>query len=280
MRNCGLVGIFLLSAAFIPSNVAVAQTELDGLKEPYRTVEAAATEPGLITKVLVAEGDAVRQGQPLATLDSDVYAATLAIAKQGMESLGNLNSALADVQLKKDRLAKFEVLRASDNAREEELERARAELAMAEARLLAVREELEIRRLEFEKIKVQLERRTVRSPLDGVVTKVRKNEGEYVAPNEPVVFTVVQLKQLLATFSVPSSIARELRVDQKVRVGFADQTQAAEGTVEFVSPVTDAESGTVRVKVRLDNAKGTYRSGERCTLDLASTKPTTKAPKK
>ena len=33
---------------------------------------------------------------------------------------------------------------------------------------------------------------------------------------------------------------------------------------------TDAESGTVRVKVRLENSASVHRSGERCTLELSS----------
>ena len=35
-----------------------------------------------------------------------------------------------------------------------------------------------------------------------------------------------------------------------------------------VAPITDAESGTVRVKVRIDNPNGNYRSGERWTLEV------------
>jgi RND family efflux transporter MFP subunit len=273
-RAIGLLAGLALAWWLTAPDTAAAQTnEIDGLTEPFRTVDVAATEPGLIMKMFVREGDAVRQGQPLAALDSDVYAAMLAIAKQAMESQGNLQSALADVQLKRDRLAKFEALRAADHAREEELERARAELTIAEARLLAVREELEVRRLEFEKAKVQFERRTIRSPIDGIVTKAHKDEGEYVAPNDPIVCTVVQLNSLIATFSVPAPRARGLKADRKVKLRFADSEQPAEGAIEFVSPVTDAESGTVRVKVRLDNATGAYRSGERCTLDLSERPP-------
>jgi RND family efflux transporter MFP subunit len=264
-----LFGWFVIAAG-----PAAAQTnEIDGLTEPYRTVDVAATEPGLIAKMFVREGDAVLKGQPLATLDSDLYAALVAIAKQAMDSRGNLQSALADVQLKQDRLAKFEALRAADHARAEELERARAELAIAEARLLAVREELELRRLEFEKAKVQLDRRTIRSPIDGVVTKSHKDEGEYVAPNDPIVCTVVRLDSLIATFSVPAPRARGLKADRKVQLRFPDSAEPAEGAIEFVAPVTDAESGTVRVKVRLDNATAVFRSGERCTLDFSEKPP-------
>ena len=257
-----------------PGPATAQSTVVDGLTEAYRTVAVAASEPGLIMKVFVREGEVVRQGQPLVALDSDVHAAMLAIAKQAMESQGNLQSALADVALKKDRLTKFEALRAAEHAREEELERARAEMAIAEARLVAVREELELRRLEYEKAKVQLARRTVRSPIDGVVTKRFKDEGEYAAPNDPSLFTVVQLDRLLAVFSVPAPAAREFRVDQRTAVSFPGLASPVEGTVEFVSPVTDAESGTVRVKVRIENPKQEYGSGERCTLEPAGAKRT------
>ena len=40
------------------------------------------------------------------------------------------------------------------------------------------------------------------------------------------------------------------------------------GAIDFISPVTDAESGTVRVKVRIDNPQNKYRSGQRCALQL------------
>jgi multidrug efflux pump subunit AcrA (membrane-fusion protein) len=38
-------------------------------------------------------------------------------------------------------------------------------------------------------------------------------------------------------------------------------------TVEFVSPIIDAASGTVRVKFAIENRGGEIRSGGRCTLE-------------
>ena len=43
--------------------------------------------------------------------------------------------------------------------------------------------------------------------------------------------------------------------------------------IEFISPVADAESGTLLVKLRVDNPKGEYRSGMRCTLELPASNP-------
>ncbi len=35
----------------------------------------------------------------------------------------------------------------------------------------------------------------------------------------------------------------------------------------MISPITEAESGTVRVKCLIDNAAGHYRAGLRCVLN-------------
>jgi multidrug efflux pump subunit AcrA (membrane-fusion protein) len=45
-----------------------------------------------------------------------------------------------------------------------------------------------------------------------------------------------------------------------------DSDAETRGTVEFISPITDAESGTVLVKVRVANPHGRFRSGERCKI--------------
>jgi hypothetical protein len=42
--------------------------------------------------------------------------------------------------------------------------------------------------------------------------------------------------------------------------------EVAAGLVELVSPITDAESGMVRVKVLVPNAEGRYRAGVRAVL--------------
>ncbi len=57
-----------------------------------------------------------------------------------------------------------------------------------------------------------------------------------------------------------------LQQGRTVKLFFPETEVRAEGRVEFVSPVTEADSGTVRVKVLLDNAQGQYRCGVRCAL--------------
>lgn len=276
-RNRSIVNWWTLSATvwiLVAGTVTqLPASEIDGFAEPYRTIQVAAGEMGIIAELFVREGQEVQKGQELAVLEHDVLLASLKVAGAQMQAKGQLDSVLAELRLRTTRLAALQALRENGNANQQEVDRAAAEVVMAQARALSARESLNVKRLEFEKIKVQIDRKTIRSPIDGVITKTHKDIGEFVAPNEPVVLTVVQLDPLLATFSVTAGQAKQLSVGQSIPVRFSSARKSARGEIEFVSPVTDAESGTVRIKVRISNTKGTYRSGERCTLNLPARRP-------
>jgi RND family efflux transporter MFP subunit len=241
---------------------------VEGFTEPYRTVSVGVTEVGVVDQMHVREGERVTRGQPLLALDQDVYEALVAIAEANMETRGRLDSANAERDLYRDKLVKLQQLGAQGHARQEEIERARANVAIAEANVRTVEEDLLIRRLEYDKMLAQLQRRTVRAPVDGVVVAVHKQVGEAVAPNDPELITLVQLNALRATFSVPTADAGRFREGSAVQLQFGDGDDPTEGTVEFVSPTIEAESGTVRVKVRIDNSAGKFRAGQRCHLAI------------
>ena len=44
--------------------------------------------------------------------------------------------------------------------------------------------------------------------------------------------------------------------------------QTVNGTIEFIRPVTDAQSAKAQIKVRIENQDGNFYSGERCTIQL------------
>lgn len=259
----------ILWITLILSVSLIQAAEFDGFTKPFREIDIASPEPGIIMQMTVREGEAVQTGQVLATLDNEVHMALLAIAEQSKHAEGRLEALQAELSLRFDRVQKFEKLVQLGHARQEEIEKARMELEIAEAQVKAAREDLLIKELEYRKIKVQLDRRTITSPIDGVVEKLHRDIGEFVAPNAPEIMTVVQLDPLLASFSILGPHVEKLAMDQAVKIRFPISKQLVEGRVTFISPVTDAESGMVRVKVRVDNPDGKIRSGERCLIQFS-----------
>lgn len=251
-----------------PEAADLQDQDLEGFTEPVRKLDLIPPEPGIISSLKVREGDRVKKNQLLGFLDCETQEIALKIAKNNAEARGRLDSAIAERDLRKWRLAKLQRLRAEGHANEEEVTRVASELAVAEANVLAAMEQHAADTLEAERIASMIERRMMRSPFDGLITRVFREEKDFVGNNNSPVMTIMQPDKLRVTFTIPTAMAARLKVDKSVALTFPTSGQKATGTVEFISPVTEAESDTVRVKVLIDNPEGKYRCGVRCALNL------------
>jgi len=68
---------------------ALSDDTIDGFTEPFRKIELAPAEPGVLTTLLAAEGDVVNAGQLLGTLDNDVLQIAVKLAKQSWNRVGS-----------------------------------------------------------------------------------------------------------------------------------------------------------------------------------------------
>lgn len=240
----------------------------ESFTEPYRKIDLAPAETGLVAEVCVKEGAEVKSGQILASLDKDVLAVARDIAQAAIAADGRRKAADAELRLKQSRMRKIRELREKGHASQDEVYRAEAELESAEGQRRVVEEQHQLDLLELKKTEAMIERRLIRSPIDGVVTKIHREQGEFVTPVTPTVVTVVQIHPLRVVFNLPRATAAQLNVGAPVNLKLTDSEVDATGKIEFVAPVIDAESETVRVKVLIDNSKGRLAAGGRCSLVL------------
>ena len=250
--------------------------EIEAFTEPYKRVAIPAPEIGVISQILVNEGDEISQKQILAKLDDDVLQMSLKVAQSAKDATGTLKSAETEVTIREAQLESYRELRDQGNATQRELDRAEADYHQSASRLQSVREELEVRRLEYERVKAQINQRVIESPINGYVVAIDKEVGEFVSPTDPVLMHVVHLETLKSVFSVPLTAAKDLRVGQSVQLSVGYQQAKCDGVIEFVSPVADAESGSVRVKIRMPNGDGKIQSGVVCRWNLETKTPVEK----
>lgn len=258
-----MIGVMLL-----PSQLAA--IEVESFTNPYREIDVSASEPGIVTQIAVKEGDRVVGKQLIAQLDDRVLRASWRIAKAAMNATGKLKTARREHSMHSKRVEKLTALRERGHATQQEVDQAVSQREMAAARVQTVLDELAIKKHEWSRISVQLEQRKLTSPIDGIVNRIHLEPGEFVSMQDPSVATVVQLDPLLAVFSVPKNEATCLRVNQDVRLQIGDAAKAHTGVVEFVSPTTNAETGTTLVKVKIDNPHRLIQSGIPCVLVIDS----------
>ncbi len=241
LRPCALV---LLAGSVLALALAHAdESDLSaggafGYTEPFQDVKMAFSETGVLTELPVQEGDAVKTGQILARLDYQVMEKDLEIARKEL-----------DVQ--SDKVDKLEVLAKDGRVSPEELKQAEADK--------------EIDALKVDRAEAEIESRTLRSSMNGVVIEVKKQISESVDPSV-YVLRVVQLDKLLVNMYLDRATAARFQEGAAATLYLAETQEKIPATVDFVSPVTNAASNTVRVKFVIENPSGTYRSGVRCEL--------------
>lgn len=251
--------------AVLLAETAFGQTQ--GFIEPFRTIALSSDESGAIASLNVKEGDHVQANDVIASLDSRVQELQLEIAQHMEEATSQLMAAEYTYKKRMAISKQLEQLRDKGHASESELIRADMELSIAKAKFLAAQEEQAVREIEKRRAAVQLERRNIRAPFDGVVSKIHRREGEFLSPLRPELITLIQTDQLLAAFAVPSSMVSSFQLGNQYDVEICGG-QTVTGTVYAIGVETDAQSGTIVVKFLIDNGAHQIRAGESCVLNI------------
>lgn len=242
--------------------------EFDGFLEPYRVIDLASTDVSTIAEVLVKKGDAVVTGQPLVRLDTRVLAGALATADQRRAGKGRIRAAQASVKLRQSHVNKLRPLISAGHAQAAEFADAQAELEVAQANLQSALEDKQIAQLEYDRITIEVERRTIRSPIDALVIVIEKEVGEAVFPADPKLLTIAQLNPLKLAVQIPEPALASFVLGKSVEMQCDDLGTSLKSTVDYIAPVINPESGTTLVELLIANDDATYRSGLHCRIDL------------
>lgn len=233
----------LFAALLLSAGAAGATPAAEGVLLPFREVTVSAAVQGILAAVNVREGDIVATDTLLATLIDRVEAAEV------------------------DRFAK--VLEQKEFAAQGTQNLFRDQV-VSEGEAIEKRIERDIAKLQHHIALEQLDRRKIRSPIDGIVVEKKKEAGEAVDANEPV-FHLVDISRVYLQVFVESTAALKLKVGQPVAVIFPEyQTQTHRGVIDFIDPRIDGASGLVRVKVLIDNADRKLIAGMRGSVNFAA----------
>ena len=265
LRSLSFALLAVATVVSLASSTVSAQIE--GFTEPFRSVDLSSDEAGAIAALEVREGDSVAKGNVVARLDDRVQKIQLEIASRLASASSELEGAQRTYQKRQTIYDRLVGMQQRGHASQSEIIRAELELSIAQARYDAVREEGAVRKIEMQRAEVQLDRRYVRAPFDGVISKIHRREGEFLSPVRPEVVTIVQVDRLLTTFAVPVSQATQFQVGREFELKFENGLSVT-AVVHSMSVNTDAESQTVEVKLVFDNPDQEIRAGEICTLNI------------
>jgi RND family efflux transporter MFP subunit len=261
--QCALA--MLLAAAPVAA-IAQDPAPVDCLIEPDQIVKLSTPVAGIVAEVLVDRGDVVRAGQVVARLDTAAEAIAVELARLKAEDETGVNAARARLAFleeqarRKERLAKS--LAVSDSDAKEaamQAETARQELAQEQLK----RDQA---RLEGQQAQVLMDQKTLKSPVDGVVTERLLNPGEF-RDTQSHILTIAKLDVLNVEAFLPIAYIASVAVGDRVEVlPEPPLDRPREAIVTVIDRVFDAATATFGVRMQIDNRDLSLPGGLRCQV--------------
>lgn len=209
--------------------------------------------PGVVSELLVSEGEFVRRGAILVRLRNQAM-------KRDLEgAVAQFEEARARLGLAQTALERSRGLRDSGVISSQQFDDAETEVGAWQGR--ADQAQALIARLE-----TQLAVTVVRAPFSGVVVREHCQPGEWVAAGGPVV-EMVDTRTLEVLVNVPERHYAGARKGAKTRVGFEALPEIdVEGEITAVIPRADPQTRSFPVKVQIENADGLIGIGMSATV--------------
>lgn len=224
----------------------VLDIQLSGTLEAKNSVDLGFRQSGRVREVLIEEGMTVREGAPLARLDSVQQDQALKVAEAGLSA--------AQATLEQARQADSRAAAALERGVGTRVARDQAAQALSEARGAVERAETGV-----EQARRALEDTVLRASQDVVVTGRDLSVGQIVAAAQPVI-SLASTGGLEAVFHSPDHPLLDEARGAEVRLVAIDiDTREMTGIVTEIAPLVDPATGTVTVRARVQG----MRSGTR-----------------
>lgn len=247
--------------ATVASRTMPVELQAIGNVEAISTVSIKAQISGQLMRVHFKEGDFVKKGQLLFTIDRAPFEAALrqaegTLAKDEAQSLNSKLDAERYQGLGKEGVVSKQQVDAAGTA-------ANAMAATVAADKATV-----------ETAKINLEYTSIYSPINGRTGSVGVKEGNLVKANDvPILVTINQIEPIYVSFSIPEQQLAELKQysnSKSLKVDAVPQggTQHFQGRLTFIDNSVDLTTGTIKLKATFDNAAHVLWPGQFADVNL------------
>lgn len=181
---------------------------------------------GVLTKVLVQEGQMVSKGQLLATIDD-----------------GGLNQ----------QLSQMETQLALAKTTFERQERLWKDKIGSEIQYLQAKTNYEAQQKSVNQLKQQLEKTTITAPFSGVIDEILSEQGQVVAPGMNQLFRIINLSNMYVDAEIPENYITNIKVGTKVNVYFPVLNDTLISEVRQVGNYINPNNRTFKIEIAINN---------------------------
>ena len=209
---------------------------------------------GRLIRVTRRAGDRVRKGEVLAILKNPTLEQDLAVMQAKVRQT-EAQLALS-IQQQKRIVTLYKKKLASAQRFED-----------GEATLGVVRARLEGDQVQVERLKDQLKRMVIRSPMWGQLISSKGEIGQWITPNQPL-FEIYNYSRLELLVGVPGRYLRTIRPRGSVRVNIPEAKRTLNGRIAGVIRHVDPTTGNFNIRIVIRNPKNFPLSGLLAKVNL------------
>lgn len=289
----------------VQKEAAPVSLTVTGMVEAKRDAVLPFGTGGTISAISVTKGSKIGQGQLLATLDTKYYQKEVEVAASQVEEAAarksqtlkgatsqaieqqrlqvksaqtRLDKARQDVAVGENLFVGGAISQSEINDRKRALSQAEidlknSQLALDELLRGAEPEDVAVANAsikqatgQVERAKKSLDDAKIEAPFAGTIVDVYKQTGEQASPGEQIIH-LVDLSEVKVTLDVTNDLIAQFREKEKVQIVSGDGKKST-GTVTFVSPVVDKQTGKYRVEVTVANPDSYWRGGMTATVEV------------
>lgn len=255
-----------VSVATVEAREVVPWAEFSGRLEAIERVELRSRVAGVVEAVHFREGNLVKQGDLLVSIDQAPYLADLQRAE------AQVQGAKARVALAESENERGQQLLATRNLSQRDVDTRVNNLREAQANLQAAEAARRTAQL-------NLDYTQIRAPISGRIGRLDVTIGNLIAAGGQVLTSLLSVDPIYAAFNADersvldalASLPDGSRALEQIPVRLTTATaQAAQfsGKLHFVDNGIDGASGTVRVRAKLDNPDGKLMPGQFVRVQL------------
>ena len=264
-----------------------------GNVEAYESVSVRSQVTGIVTEVLFREGDFVKAGDHLFTIDPRPFQAALDQAQANIVRDQALMEQ-AQAQLAKDKAqSDYQALASQRNnelvergiiskdAAQQSQAQAAANMAAVkadEASVASAKAQLDAQQAAVENAKLQLAYTVIRAPISGRTGNLLMKPGNLATANVTELITLAQIEPVFVTFAVPAARLSDIKNGGGVNalsVVATPQESSGEaavtGKLAFIDSGIDPTTDTIKLKARFDNGDRRLWPGQFARVNLLVT---------
>ncbi len=237
----------------------------DCLIEPHAVMDISTREEGVLEEILATRGDIVKKGQVLARLESGLEELTVQLAQARSKMRSDMESKKSALRYHRRQYKRVSDLYVSKAIPFHEKDKAETDVILAEMSLREAEDSLQLLQIEYQRANYLLEKRTIRSPVDGVMVRNLLQVGESVEDRPIMTLAQVDPLNVEVIISVEMfglvAVGDKAEVTPRIREG-----KVRQASVTIVDRVIDAASDTFGVRLELPNKGYDIPGGIRCDI--------------